>query len=56
MDKLDEIQDRYFERFGEYLPLFLVPDLSLEEIKKLIDECIESGKPYDPVLDPDADY
>lgn len=56
MDELDELQDRYKAKFGERLPLFLVPDRSIEGIRKLVEECLESGKPYNPVLDPGADY
>lgn len=56
MDELNELQNRYKAKFGEILPLFLVPDCSIEGIRKLVDECIESGEPYAPVLDPDADY
>jgi hypothetical protein len=48
MDELNELQERYRAKFGEILPLFMVPDSSIEGIRKLIDECIESGKPYEP--------
>lgn len=48
MDELNELQERYRAKFGEILPLFMVSDRSIEGIRKLIDECIESGKPYEP--------
>lgn len=57
MDKLYEILDRYSERFGEPLPLMMIPDASYEGIEKLVEQCLKDGKPYEPEdNDPDILY
>lgn len=48
--------DEYREKFDEQFPLMLVRGMTDDEIIKIIDECLESGKPYEPKLDPDVLY
>lgn len=56
MDKMDRLLDKYKAKFGEHFPLMLCRGMDDEEINSLVEECLESGKPYDPKLDPDANY
>lgn len=48
--------DEYRAKFGEQFPLMLVQGMEDREIIKIIDECLESGKPYEPDLDSDTVY
>ena len=43
----DKLED-YEEMFKEPFPLMLVRGLEDSEIIKLIDDCLESGKSYEP--------
>ena len=54
MRNFDELLDKYAEKFGEAFPVRMAPG-SDEEIMDLIEECLESGTPYDPYADPDFD-
>ena len=51
---MDEIMDKYKERFGECFPLMLVMGMSDDEIRDLIKECLKNDKPYE--VDSDYDY
>ena len=51
---MDEIMDKYKERFGECFPLMLVMGMSDDEICELIKECLKNDKPYE--VDNDYDY
>lgn len=53
---MDELLDKYRYRFGEQFPLMLCRGMSEEDIKQIIQQCLEDGKPYSPDLDPDSDY
>lgn len=45
---MDDKLEKYAEQFAENFPLFMVRNLNEDEIIKIIDDCIESGKPYEP--------
>jgi len=44
MDEIDNLLEKYVERFEE------------KEIRKLLEESLETGKPFRPELDPDKIY
>lgn len=56
MDEMDILLDQYRNRFKENFPLMLCRHMDDEEIIELLQKHIESGKPYAPELDPDANY
>ena len=49
---LDEMMEEYRRAFDDQFPRMLTQGMSDETIAKLIDECLEAGRPYmapDPV-------
>lgn len=46
LHKIHEAQERYEEKFGEYLPLICM-DLNEEEAIELIEKHISSGKKFE---------
>ncbi len=44
------------ERFKENFPFFLVMGMSDEEMRKQLEESLETGKPFRPEMDPDKIY
>lgn len=44
---MEEKLEQYVEQFGENFPLFIVGNMDEDEIIKVIDDCIESGEPYE---------
>lgn len=53
---MNEKLDEYREKFDEQFPLMLVLGMSDEDISSLVDECLESGKPYEPDFDEGTVY
>ena len=51
---MDELIDKYKEKFGECFPLMLTRGMSEEDIKEAIKECLKNNKPYE--VDTDNDY
>ena len=56
MDEFDNLLGKYVERFEENFPIFLVLWMGGEEICKLLEESLETGKPFRPKVDPDNIY
>lgn len=55
LEEYDKALKRYKDTFGEPFPLYMAPgddDLAV----KLIIDCVESGKAYDPKTGPDILY
>lgn len=46
----------YSDRFNDSFPVFAMRGAEEEEIIAAIEVCLQSGKPYAPGYDPDADY
>lgn len=55
-DEFDKLFKQYRERFGEPLPLMMLQGCSNEYMAELIKESLESGEPYDPVIEPGILY
>jgi len=53
---VDELMEKYCEMFDDQFPLMLCRHMSEEEIIKTLQECIEKEEPYEPNLDPNANY
>ena len=51
---MDELLDKYEEKFGECFPLMLTMGMSEEEIKYIIKVCLDNDYPY--FVESDADY
>lgn len=43
-----ELIGKYLDRFDENFPLFMVRGMDDEEIKALIQKCLDEGIPYHP--------
>ena len=56
MSDLDDLLKIYAERFKENFPFFLVMGMSDEEMRKQLEESLETGKPFRPEMDPDKIY
>jgi len=56
MGDLDDLLRKYVERFKENFPFFLVMGMSDEEMRKQLEESLETGKPFRPEMDPDKVY
>ena len=52
----DKMLDKYQERFEENFPLMLCRHMEEDEIIEIIQKCLDDDEPYDPELDPDANY
>lgn len=51
---MDELMDKYKDKFGECFPLMLTSGMSDEEIKDIIKVCIENDYPYE--VGEESDY
>lgn len=51
---MDELMDKYKEKFGECFPLMLIKGMGEKEIENIIKICIENVHPYD--VDAEGDY
>lgn len=47
---MEKLIDDYLEKFGEQFPIMLLRGVSEEELKAIIQKCIDEGKPYEPEL------
>lgn len=43
---MQELMERYEERFGEVFPLMMCMDMTDEEIERRIESCLDSGTPF----------
>ena len=53
---MDTLLDKYKAKFGEQFPLMLCRHMTDDEICDTIQKCLDSNKPYNPELDPEANY
>lgn len=53
---MDELLDKYRARFDDQFPLMLCRAKSDEDICKIIQKCLDDGKPYKPALKRKANY
>lgn len=44
---MDELMEKYEERFGECFPLMLTRGMSEKQIEELIKDCLKEDKPYE---------
>lgn len=51
-----EILTEYREKFGEAFPLMLTRHMTEKQIIETVEDCIRTGKPYTPELEPDSFY
>lgn len=51
---MDELLDKYKEKFRECFPLMLTMGMSEVQICEIIEECLRNNKPYE--VDADSDY
>lgn len=51
---MDELIDKYKDKFGECFPIMLTRGMSDEQIKDIIKECLKNNKPYE--VDNEYDY
>lgn len=45
---MEQLIKKYLERFNENFPLFMLGDMSDDEIKTLIEDCLTKDEPYRP--------
>ena len=46
MNKLEELMERYEEKFGEMIPLKMI-HMTEDELEETLDECLKTGKAYE---------
>lgn len=56
MDEIDNLLEKFVETFEENFSIFLVLAMDGEEISKLLEESLETGKPFRPEVGPDKIY
>lgn len=57
MDKMTKLINEYVDTFQTNFPLFCVMGASEEDVVEMIEECLKTGKPYEPEkLEEDAVY
>lgn len=53
---LDKVLIEYSEKFNDNFPIYIVSDLSEEEVIRLAKEAIKNNKPYEPEIEEGAIY
>lgn len=53
---MDALLEKYQTQFKQQFPLMLCRHMSEDEICKVVQQCLDDNKPYEPDLDPDANY
>lgn len=43
---MEKLIKKYVERFNENFPLFMLGGMSDDEIKTLLENCLDKGEPY----------
>lgn len=56
MNRIDELLDKYEERFDECFPLMLCKGMDDDTLCTVIEDCLDKGKAYAPDIDQNADY
>ena len=51
---LREKRDEYWECFGHSFPMLLCMSMEDDDIVRIIQKCLDDGKPYEPDITPDA--
>ena len=51
---MDELLDKYKEKFGECFPLMLTMGMNEKQIEDIIKDCLKNNKPYE--VNADGDY
>ena len=51
---MDELMDKYKDKFGECFPLMLTRGMSDKQIMELVKKCLDDNKPYE--VDNEYDY
>lgn len=51
---MDNLLDKYKEKFGECFPLMLTRGMPEEQVKEIVKDCIEKNKMYE--VDEESDY
>ena len=52
----EKMLNEYQEHFEENFPLMLCRHMDEDEIIEIIKKCLDEDEPYDPELDPEANY
>ncbi|MGD1817985.1 MAG: hypothetical protein ACPKNR_13210 [Pleomorphochaeta sp.] len=55
-DNIEIYLDKYIEKFDSNFPYFLVRGMSKNEIIKIINKSLETGKPYEPEIEEGCYY
>lgn len=56
LEEMSKILLEYSEKFDDNFPVFIVSNLSEEEIIRLANEAIKNNKPYKPEIEEGAIY
>lgn len=56
MNRIDELLDKYEERFDECFPLMLCKGMDDDTLCTVIEDCLDKGKAYAPDIDQNEDY
>ena len=51
-----ELIEQYTEKFNENFPIFVVRNMTEDEIKGIIRKCLDDGKPYQVDTEEDCFY
>lgn len=53
---MEELINKYADTFNENFPFFICRNMTDEEIRKIIELCLKTGKSYKPKTKDDAIY
>ena len=53
---MEKLLVEYREKFDEQFPIMLVRGMTDDEIIKIVQQCLDEDKPYEPTLVEGADY
>ena len=51
---MDELMEKYKDKFGECFPLMLTMGMNEKQIEDIIKDCLKKNKPYE--VNADGDY
>ena len=53
---MDELLDKYAEKFGENFPIYAMMGESENEIMEIVQRGLDEGKPFNPKINKNAYY
>ena len=56
MVQMDELLNQYADRFNDNFPIFLLRNKTEDEIKEIVQSCLDKNEPLSIEVENDCDY